>query len=208
MVGEGKLGDIREVHVSSLSGASLDPATPLHWRERVEYSGANVMTFGIYAEVISRWLGPTRRVLADGATFITSRVDAETGERHTIEVPDSLGVFATLESGARVTYRFSNVAHSPAPGSSGISIYGSLATLHWEVGDRMSLAPLGGEPSPLTPDEGTDGAWRVEEDFIDSIRKGAPVQLTNFEDGFHYMQIIDAVRTSRLEGRAMQISRI
>lgn len=205
---EGTLGEIREVHVSALAGGSIDPSAPLHWRERGEYSGANVMTFGIYTEIVTRWLGPTKRVLADGATFITSRAEAETGERHPIDVPDSLGVFATLESGARVTYRFSNVVHAPAPGSTGISVYGSLGTLHWEVGDRMQFAALGAEPQLMEPDPGTAGEWNVERDFVDSIREGAPVTLTNFEDGLHYMRIIDATRRSRLEGRAVAISEV
>ena len=46
------------------------------------------------------------------------------------------------------------------------------------------------------------------QDFVDSIREGAPVTLTNFEDGLHYMRIIDATRRSRLEGRAVQISEV
>ena len=205
---DGSLGAIREVHVSVLSAAAIDPSAPLHWREQRVYSGANVMTFGIYAEIVSRWFGPTRRVLADGAIFIASRVDAETGQATAIDVPDSLGVLATLESGARVTYRFSAIAHAPAPGSSGIAVYGASGTLLWEPGDRMQFAPLGGALQPLEPDDGTAGEWSVERDFVDSIREGAPVLLTNFEDGVRYMQITEAVERSRLSGRAVDISEV
>ncbi|MFA7249452.1 MAG: Gfo/Idh/MocA family oxidoreductase [Dehalococcoidia bacterium] len=208
LVREGALGEVREVHVSILTGAALDPSAPLHWRERSDYSGVNVMAFGIYAEVVGRWFGPTRRVLADGAVFVKSRVDAETGQRREIDVPDSLGVLASLESGARVTYRFSNVAHAPAPGSTGIAAYGSQGTLHWDTTDRMQFAPLGGPLQPLEPDAGTAIDWRVERDFVDSIREGAPVTLTNFEDGVRYMQIIEAAHRSRLSGRAVDISEV
>lgn len=208
MVADGTLGDIREVHVTVLSGSNIDPSAPLHWRERTEFSGVNVMSYGIYTEVITRWLGPTKRILADGATFIMSRVDTETGVAHDIEVPDSLGVFATLESGARVTYRFSTVTPNPVPATGGISIYGSNGTLHWEIGDKMQFAPVGGALAPLSPDAGTDIDWRVEADFVDSIRTGAPVTLTNFEDGLNYMRMLEATQKSRLEGRAVDLSEV
>ena len=208
LVRDGSLGEIREVHVSVLTGAAIDPSAPLHWRERTDLSGVNVMSYGIYTEVVSRWLGPTRRILADGAVFMQSRVDADTGERRAIDVPDSLGVFALLENGARVTYRFSTVAPNAGPGSSGISVYGSNGTLHWEIGDRMQFAPVGGTLAPLAPDAGTDIDWRVEADFVDSIRTGAPVILTNFEDGLNYMRMIEATQRSRIEGRAVDLSEV
>ncbi|MGE3855322.1 MAG: Gfo/Idh/MocA family protein [Dehalococcoidia bacterium] len=208
MVADGTLGEIREVHVSVLNGSAIDPSAPLHWRERTDLSGVNVMSYGIYTEVIARWFGPTKRILADGAVFMKRRVDAETGQEREIDVPDSLGVFATMENGARVTYRFSTVAPHPGPGSSGISVYGSNGTLHWEIGDRMQFAPVGGTLAPLAPDAGTDIEWRVEADFVDSIREGAPVILTNFEDGVNYMRVIEATQRSRLEGRAVDLSEV
>lgn len=73
-----------------------------------------------------------------------------------------------MESGTRVSYRISTVTHAPAA-PNGVSLYGSKATLHWQPGDRMTLAPIGGEPQTLEPDPGTAGDWRVEQDFIDSI---------------------------------------
>ncbi len=64
------------------------------------------------------------------------------------------------------------------------------------------------EAQPLEPDPGTAGEWRVEADFIDSIRLGAPVTLTNFEDGLLYMRVTEAVTRSRLEGRAVDIATV
>ncbi|MEX2446574.1 MAG: Gfo/Idh/MocA family oxidoreductase [Dehalococcoidia bacterium] len=205
---EGALGDIREVQVTIFSGNSLDPDAPLHWREQQTFSGVNVMTFGIYAEVVSRWLGPVRRVIADGATFVDSRVDAQTGERRPIDVPDSLGVLATLQSGARATFRASTLLHVPRPTRNGISVYGSAGTLHWEFGDTMEFAPLGEDPAPLQPDAGTGSDWRVEAEFVDSIRTGAPVRLTNFDDGLHYMRVTEAVARSIAEGRAIDLDEV
>ena len=208
LVADGALGDVREVHVSILNAAAADPSAPPHWREQTVYSGANVMMFGIYAEIVSRWLGRTARLLADGATFVPERRDPASGERVAVDVADSLGVLATLESGARVTYRFSGVALTPTPGSASIVVLGSQGTLVWEVGDRMQFAPAGSPLQPLEPDPGTAGEWRVEQDFIDAIRDGVPVTLTNFEDGLHYMQIIEAAQRSRADGRAVAISEV
>jgi predicted dehydrogenase len=145
-------------------------------------------------------------VAADGAVFVTER-RAPDGRTTPLDVPDSLGVLASLERGARVTYRVSTVLNAPRD-VNGISIYGSQATLHWEMGDRMSLAPLGGQPEPLEPDAGTAGEWNVERDFVDSIRDGKPVELTNFTDGVHYMRVTEAVTRSRLEGRTVALDEV
>jgi predicted dehydrogenase len=207
MVEDGTLGDVREVHVNVLSGQGIDPGTPLHWRERRDYSGTNTMRLGLYVEALHRWLGPTRRVMADGAIWVKERIDAETGRPREVDVPDSLGVLAVMESGARVDYRVSAVTHAPH-GLDGVSIFGSRGTLHWHARDRMEFARLGEEPQPLEPDPGTAGEWRVEQDFVDSIREGKPVTLTNFEDGLLYMRVTDAIARSRLEGRAVDVAEV
>lgn len=208
LLADGSLGDVREVHVTMLNGSGLDPAAPLHWRERTELSGMNVMQFGIMLEVVSRWLGPTRSVLATGDTFVRERTDPQTGAQVNVTVPDSLGVFAELERGGQVTYRLGTALHGAPPGANGISVYGSAGTLHWRPGDTMTFALLGQEPAALEPDAGTAGAWRVEQDFVDSIRNGAPVELTNFADGLHYMRVTEAVHRSRTEGRGVELSEV
>lgn len=207
MVQDGSLGEVREAHVNVLGASSLDSAAPLHWRERTEYSGVNTMTMGLYIEAIHRWLGPTERVMADGTTWVQERVNPEDGQPYQIHVPDSLGILATMESGTRVSYRISTVTHAPA-GPNGVSLHGSRGTLHWQPGDRMSFAPVGQEPQPLAPDAGTAADWRVEQDFIDSIREGKPVELTSFEDGVLYMRVTEAVARSRHERRAVDISEV
>ena len=208
LLGDGSIGDVREVHVTMLNGNSLDPTAPLHWRDRADLSGMNVMQFGIMLEVVSRWLGPTRAVMASAETFFGERTDAQSGARVAIEVPDSLGVLAELERGGRVTYRISTALHGAPPEANGISVYGSAGTLHWRPGDTMTFAALGQEAAPIEPDPGTAGTWRVEQDFVDSIRRGAPVELTNFADGLHYMRVTEAVYRSRTEGRAVALTEV
>ena len=208
LLGEGALGDLREVQVTRSNPGALNPSRPLHWREHSEYSGFNTMEFGIVAEIVQRWLGPTERVVADAATFTTTRRNEETGEDYAIEIPDSLGVFARLANGARATYLVSGVIGAPRV-ANGIAIHGTEATLHWWAdGDRLELAPRGEEPRPLDPDPGTDGSWRVEADFIDSIREGVPVELTNFADGVQYMQVIEGTWRSWSEGRPVEMAEV
>jgi predicted dehydrogenase len=204
---EGALGEIREVQVTVLSAGGIDELAPLHWRERIEYSGANVMTLGLYVEAVQRWLGPTESVIADTATFVRSRLDAASGDRVPIEVPDSLGVLARMANGARATYRVGTLLHAPRD-PNGVSIFGSRGTLHWNANDTMTFAPVGEEPRPLEPDPGAEGSWRVEADFVDSIRDGKPVELTSFADGVRYMQFTEAVQRSAATGTRVQLAAV
>lgn len=203
LVADGTLGDIREVHASLLNGSGLT-AAPLHWREQQRYSGTNTMFLGILAEMVGRWLGPTESVIADAGTYVTERIDEETGRAAPIDVPDSLGVLARMANGARATYRLSTVVTRPMD-ASGVAVYGTRGAVHWYQGDTMRLA-LGDEDArPLEPDAGTAGEWTVEADFVSSIRDGLPVELTNFEDGLAYMQFTDAVWRSWHEGRRVRL---
>jgi hypothetical protein len=41
--------------------------------------------------------------------------------------------------------------------------------------------------------EAKKGSWRVEADFVESIREKKPVTLTDFETGVRYMRFTEAV---------------
>ncbi|MFN8639185.1 MAG: Gfo/Idh/MocA family oxidoreductase [Dehalococcoidia bacterium] len=205
VLGDGLIGEVREVHAALLNANSLND-TSAHWREQHRYSGTNTMFLGILAEMVHRWLGTTEYVVADAATFVAERRD-ETGERVSLDVPDSLGVLARMTNGARATYRLSTVTPSPMD-ASGVAIYGTRGALHWRQGDTMALATGGAAPQPLEPDPGTAGDWTVEADFVHSIREGAPVELTSFADGVAYMQFTDAVWRSWHDGRRVALSEV
>jgi predicted dehydrogenase len=203
LVDEGPLGDITEAHVTVANGSGLDASAPLHWRHRTDYSGRNVMMLGIYNEILQRWLGDTRRVMAHGRISVRERPDPETGAMRPVDIPDSYGVLAELANGARAAYALSAVA-AGAP-FNGIAVYGTKATLRWTPDDTATLIRHRGEPQPLAPDPGTDRGWQVEADFVDSIRTGAPVRYTSLEDGVRYMRFVDACWTSWQEGRAVDL---
>ena len=201
----GDLGIVRETHFSVLSGQGLNPNAPLHWRERTEYSGMNVMVYGIAVEIIQRWLGPTESLVADGETTINKKINPETDSEVAIEVPDSLNVIARQVNGSRVIYRLSTITNDPE-GANGAVIYGSKGTLKWSFqADTLEFTPLAGQAIPVPHDLGTTAGWQVEVDFIDSIRLGTPVILTNFSDGLDYMKVIEATYHSRKEGRRITI---
>ena len=49
------------------------------------------------------------------------------------------------------------------------------------------------------------GGWRVEADFVDSIRAGAPVRFTDFVAGAAYMEFTEAVARSAQRGEAITL---
>ena len=200
---EGAIGEVREVTVASQNGGALDPATPIHWRQQMKYSGRNIGMLGIWSEVIQRWLGDTRTVTADGAIFVRERPDPTSGGMATVDIPDTVTVTGELANGAHITYRVSSVA-AGAP-DNGINVYGTKGTIRWLPNDTATIAAHGQPFEPIVPDAGTDRGWRVEEDFVNSVRTGAPVRLTNFADGLRYMQFVDATWRSINEGRAITL---
>lgn len=206
LIKEQTLGEIREVHVDVTNGSTIDKTLPLHWRNQTEFSGHNVMAFGIWNEIINRWLGKTESVIAVGETFVKTRHDAASGRDFLIEIPDSLGVLAKMSNGARVNYRISTVTHAAPPLT--VAVYGSEGTLRWLGDDNLTFASLGEIPKAVTPDEGTAVGWNVEKDFVDSIRENKPVELTNLEAGLHYMCVTDAVHQSLAEGRVVNLEEV
>jgi hypothetical protein len=48
-------------------------------------------------------------------------------------------------------------------------------------------------------------SWRVEADFVDAIRTGAPIEFTSFEMGVAYMEFTEAVARSARMGEAVEL---
>ncbi len=201
---EGAIGEVREVSVASQNGSALDPSTPIHWRQQMKYSGRNIGMLGIWAEVIQRWLGDAARISAEGRVFVSERPDPAAGGNAPVDIPDTVTVTGRLVSSAHLTFRVSSVA-AGAP-DNGIDVYGTKGTIRWLPNDTATLAAHGQPFEPVVPDPGTDRGWRVEEDFVASVRSGASVRLTSFPDGLRYMRFVDAAWRSVHEGRAITLS--
>jgi predicted dehydrogenase len=204
MIGDAFLGELREYHVYAQQGNLADADAPLSWRQDAQLSGCNMLTLGILHETVLRWLPPPIRVLAQTTAFISERIDATSGLRRPVETPDSVQALTVLPSGARGVYTFSGVV--PAGGGMGVKLFGSRGALHYDlVADRI-FATRPGEPTREVPIPSEKrGEWRVEGDFLRSIREQAPVELTSFESGVSYMEFTEAIARSSLTGVAAKL---
>jgi len=54
---EGYVGDVNFVRAHVISGGSVDPETPLSWRDVERYQGVNALAVGILVERLHGWVG-------------------------------------------------------------------------------------------------------------------------------------------------------
>lgn len=197
----GTLGELREIHFSKALGLNVDGGSPLNWRQDRSLSGNNTLMLGIYYEVAQRWLkrDPVR-VSAHGAIFTKSRAKQPDGAPNPIEIPETLSLVGEYESGLRLSCRMSGLELGRSTDE--YVVCGSKGTLRLDLrAGKLTVATLGGEEKAVEPAPEKQGAWSVEADFVNSIRTGEPVTLTNFADGLAYMRFTDAaVKSAELDG--------
>ena len=172
----------------------------LHWRRNKKYSGENTMVLGIIYESIQRWIPPAIKLSATGNIFNDKSIDPETGNIISIEIPDYLLIQMEMENNIRGSFLISEVGlHSPTPT---ITIHGTKGSLKVEFiqngklwyGTRMN------ESVNEVPIKFKDrGFWRVEEEFINTIKGFEKTKLTTFKDGVNYMRFTQAVMDSYRE---------
>jgi predicted dehydrogenase len=192
MLAENCIGRPHHVRLQSSHGNYLDPDTPAHWRQRIEISGLNTLTLGIYVEVLQRWLGDIVGVFARGKVVHRVR------EAYEVVVPDLLTVLCSFENGAEGVLEFSGV--DTLAQSDWLEIYGNAGTLTYDfTSDVIRVGKVGDRALHTvdTPPE-LEGEWRVEEDFLAAVKsKGRVHPHPNFEDGLRYMRVVQAVADSR-----------
>jgi predicted dehydrogenase len=197
------LGELREITVVHRTAALADPSAPMPWRQDVGLSGFNMLTLGILHETLLRWVPSPVRVLAQVHAFIPTRIDPASCARRPVGTPDSVQVLSELPNGVRVAYLFSGVAPFGQEGT--ITLYGSEGVLRYDlVRDVIHGASRtrGGRPGnaeemveiPIPADKA--GGWRCEAEFVEAIREGTPVRLTDFVTGVAYMEFTEAVARS------------
>jgi predicted dehydrogenase len=211
LIEKGYLGALREIYVYSQTHNLADPAAPLSWRQDAALSGYNMLDLGILHETLLRWAPRPMRVTAQVHAFIPSRIDPQSGVHRGVGTPDSVQALAVLTNGVRALYHLTGTA--PAGHGTGIVFYGSEGILRYDLkADRIwgarGPAPnsQGGtvlEEIPIP--EARAGAWRVEADFVDSIRTASPVRLTDFEAGVAYMEFTEAVARSAQRGECIDL---
>ncbi len=205
LIESGLLGQLREIHVWSMNAGLASAAAPLGWRQDAALSGYNMLTLGIVYETLLRWVPAAVRVLAQAHAFVATRIDPESGVRRPVGTPDSVQVLTVHDDGARGIFQFSAV--TPFGAGMGVRLYGSNGTIVCDLeADTIHAARIG-EPSlkpiPVPPERARE--WRVEADFVDAIREGTPVELTDLATGVQYMEFTEAVARSAQSGGPVEL---
>jgi predicted dehydrogenase len=190
LLADGAIGTPHQALLHSLSAAWLDPDAPMHWRQNDSISGIQILTLGIYTEVLQRWLGPISEVSARGRVVIPQR------SQDTVHIPDFVHVHAAFANGLEASLSFSGVAaHAP---TDRLWIFGSEGTLTYDfTTDEVALGLRNGplEIQSVPPD--LVRQWTVEADFIQAVRRpAAPRPKPDFTEGTLYMRVVDAVNRS------------
>ena len=195
------VGDITHLHMESLNGSFLDPSAPAHWRQRKELSGRNVMTLGIYTEVMQRWFGKIDWVEASG------RIATPVRQSYRVEIPEELEVDAFFAQGFSAKWNFSNIHKGPP--SDALTLQGSNGTLRIDFRTEEIRLERDGKVSLLQTPDALSRPWRVERDFIDAVRAPtAPRPHPTFEDGLAYMEVVHAVEDARLSGSRVPVGKL
>lgn len=187
LIGEGAIGAPHQMVLHSFNAAWLDAAAPAHWRQKVEISGIQVLTLGIYVEVMQRWLGDITEVAAQGRVVIPQR-----GEDR-VETPDFVNVMCRFRSGIEGVMMFSGVA-AHAPGDK-FWLHGSEGTLAYDfVTDEITLGRRGETPAVVPLPTELRRELAVERDFIAAVRDpSAPRPKPDFTEGIRYMRVVNGV---------------
>lgn len=199
LLADGQLGSVRMARAVYSGGVvGSDP-----WRRLRRHSGNNTMSLGIQYEAFLRWL-PAATALSAAATItIPTMPDPAGGAPIAVDVPDHCAVVAELPGPVLLTME---LAASRRAEPNAAYLFGTDRTLRldWDTG-ALETAPAGGPWTPVAIRPEEQGGWRVEADFIDSIRLGTPVTRTDFATGVRYMAFTDAVVEAARTGARVEV---
>lgn len=199
LLADGAIGTPLHALLHSFSPVWLDAEKPAHWRQRTEASGIQILTLGIYVEVLQRWLGHISEVQARGSVTVPVRQGYE------VEVPDFVNVLATFRSGLEASLIFSGVA-GHAPGDR-LWLFGSHGTLSYDFAKEelyLGTGP-GSELKLVEVPADMQREWTVERDFIAAVRDpSAPRPKPDFTEGVCYMRVVDSVWEAMETGAAVK----
>ncbi len=192
-VSDGTLGEIREVRIESTSDANLGPLT---WRERIEFSGRQILQMGIWAETLNAFLGDYESLSAQLDTPLATKPDPDDGDAdYTIRIPQVAHIHGRLESGISVSEHHSGLWHHD--GVNSMWIIGSEGTMRLDAMEGIHLGRRGGELEPVDVPLSQQRPWRVEHDFIEAVldarRAGTWSVSPDFHEGLRYMKKVEAV---------------
>jgi len=197
MLDSGEIGTPRFFRFEYQAPPTVPLGETLHWRRNKKYSGTNVMVLGIIYESLLRWFGSVEWVNAHAEVINNRAVDPETNTEVEVEVPDYLSVQMKMTNGIMGSLLLHEL--STRPTSSSIKIYGDKGFIHldFEMDGKLYLSTgAGGELSEVPIPADHAGRWRVEEEFINTIRGLEDIEHTTFTTGVEYMKFTQAVNES------------
>ena len=194
LIATGRIGKLLSIDVIAQTPVAVD--APMSFRNETALSGINTMTLGIWYEALMRWVGTASHVVALSQLHTAHRKEGDTLKPVTI--PDHLEVLGELTSGAALHMRVSAASKCA---QNQVTLVGTEGTLCLNDG-KLALSSDGQQWETIEP-RGND--WRVEQDFIESIREGKPVVRTSFVDGLRYMAFTEAVMSSAAEGGTVAV---
>jgi predicted dehydrogenase len=203
LLADGVVGDVLSVEVQRLERGFAETDGELDWRHNREFSGYNTLNVGAIYELMMRWLGPGNHVMAKTRVHVKTRRD-EQGVLRAATIPDHVDVLYELANGAPVHMTFSE--------TTGLSrgndtwIFGTQGTIHIDNANTIRVGRRGDRELRAHPNP-PEGQFRhrVEEEFINAIRRIEPVTQNTFEIGVRYMEWTEAVHRSAESGRSVSL---
>ena len=203
LIGEGFPGEILSVELQRLQTRFPAVDGELDWRHDREYSGYNILNIGASYEAMMRWLGRANRVMAMSKVHVPYRQSAS-GEPTSVTIPDHVDVLSELANGAQL--------HMRASETTGLStgnqtwIHGTEGTIYVDRRQNVFAGRRGDSELTAVPNPQADQAfYRVEEEFINTIRGVEEITMAPFETGVHYMEWTEAVYRSSQSGQAVSL---
>jgi predicted dehydrogenase len=201
VLGDGSIGRLLAARLVWETGRPTGAGE--HWRWQRRYSGNNIMALGIALESVGRWLGQAEWVTAE-LQNVEPRKPGATGALVPSDVPDHVQALIGYPGEVTLNLEMSTISL----GGRGIRalFYGSEGTLDADFGaESLRITSAGGETSSVEISAAERDEWRAERDFVAAIRGEKGVDLTDFDTGRRYMQVVDAIHESNRRGERVVI---
>jgi predicted dehydrogenase len=206
LIESGYLGQLRHVQGFNVNASFADPMTPLSAgrNDLALYGPFNAIQLGLSYDVMARWTGHARSVVAQRGLFVPERPLTPNGPMARNPYPDEVTVIADTTSGA---IAMNVVNWSLYFADARIELYGSEGTVVCKQRGDIILAARGGDDAlsqvPIPPEH--DNPWDVEEEFVRLVRGEIDEASFTFADGVKNMEYLEASYYSAVEGRRVDL---
>ena len=201
LITEGYVGNILAIEIRA-GGSFLDSESAIQWRQDFDLSGMNIMSMGIWYEALMRWVGEATKIMAMGNTYVKMRTDSD-GNMKSVRIPEHIDVVGELTCGAQLHMQISSV--TGLAGQPEAIIFGSDGTLRFSENKLFGGQKTDDELMEIDISKEDEGAWRVEEEFVNAIRGEEEITHTDFDTGVKYMEFTEAVTRSMMSGNTITL---